>query len=172
MTEPKIANGAVTAAKIAADAVTSAAIATDAVQATEIADDSIDGGEIVDNSLGAADLAPDSVGNSELQNDAVTSANVLANSLTTADIAGTSINGAVSFSGVPNGRCSQVTLGVSGAQPGEVPIISTKAALQNGIVLYAQRVSSVGHVEADICNFSGTTMTAINDLPVRVITIN
>jgi hypothetical protein len=59
---------------------------------------------------------------------------------------------------------------VSGALPGQVAVVSTKAAIQNGIVLYAQRVASAGHVEAVICNFTGTAMTAIDDLPVRVIT--
>ena len=43
-------------------------------------------------------------------------------------------------------------------------------AMQNGVLLYAKRVESAGHVEAAICNFSGTTMTPITDLPVRVVT--
>jgi hypothetical protein len=59
---------------------------------------------------------------------------------------------------------------VGGAQVGEVPVIATGGALQNGIVLYAQRVESAGHIEADICNFSGAAMDPINDLAVRVIT--
>jgi hypothetical protein len=42
--------------------------------------------------------------------------------------------------------------------------------LQNGIVLYAHRVATAGHLTIDLCNFSGTTMDAINDLPVRVVT--
>ena len=37
-------------------------------------------------------------------------------------------------------------------------------------MLYGQRVSSAGHVEVDACNFSGTTMTAISNFPVRVVT--
>jgi len=44
------------------------------------------------------------------------------------------------------------------------------APIQNGIVLYAQRVSSQNHVEAVACNLSGTTMTPISGLPVRVVT--
>ena len=135
-----LANGGLGAADLASNSVTSGEIATDAVQASEVADNSLDSGEIVNNSL------------------------------TTADIAGADVSGAVSLSGVANGRCSQVSLGVSGAQPGEAAIVTTKGALQNGIVLYAQRVASVGHVEADICNFSGTTMNPISGLPVRVIT--
>ena len=37
-------------------------------------------------------------------------------------------------------------------------------------VIYGQRVPSDGHVTFSACNFSGTTQTAIVDLPVRVIT--
>ena len=92
------------------------------------------------------------------------------NSLTTSDIAGAATNGSVSLSGVPNGRCSQVTLGVGGAQVGEVPAVATNGALQNGVFLYAMRVEAAGQVEASICNFSGTSMTPISNLPVRVIT--
>jgi len=42
--------------------------------------------------------------------------------------------------------------------------------LARNIVLYAQRVSHAGKVGAAICNFSGTSMVPIVDLPVRVIT--
>jgi hypothetical protein len=37
-------------------------------------------------------------------------------------------------------------------------------------VIYGQRVPSDGHVTFDGCNFSGATLAAINDVPVRVIT--
>ena len=118
----------------------SSEIATDAVQAQEVADNSLDSGEIINNSL------------------------------TTDDIAGASVSGHISFSAVANGRCTQASLSVGGAQVGEVPLIATAGALQNGIVLYAQRVESAGHVEADVCNFSGGAMTPISDLAVRVVT--
>ena len=45
------------------------------------------------------------------------------------------------------------------------------AAIQNGIVLYPNRVASAGHIEVNACNFSGAAMTAINDFPVRIITL-
>jgi len=172
--------GAVAAGKIAADAVNSSKVAdrslsasdlgVDSVGESQIADGSIDGGEIIDNSLGAADLAPNAVGVSELAANAVTGAKVANNSLTTADLAGTDITGKVSLSGIPNGRCNTVTFSVSGAQTGQVAVVATKAATQQGIVLYARRVASAGHVEVAACNFSGGAMTAISDLPVRVIT--
>ena len=47
---------------------------------------------------------------------------------------------------------------------------STPGALQDGILIYGQRVVSDGHVTLDVCNFSGTIQAAITNLPVRVIT--
>ena len=43
-------------------------------------------------------------------------------------------------------------------------------ALQDGVVIYGQRVPSDGHVTFSVCNFSGGTQAAISDIPVRVIT--
>jgi hypothetical protein len=153
------------------------------VGATEIADGSIDGGEIIDNSLGSSDLALGSVGSSELADGSVTGtditpstitgADVAANTLTTADIAGADVNGghiSIPSGTVANGRCTQIDASVGGAHAGEGVIISTQAALQNGIILYAQRVPSDGHVAFDVCNFSGGTQAAISSLAVRVIT--
>jgi hypothetical protein len=102
--------------------------------------------------------------------DAITGANVVNESLTTADLAGSQVNGAISLSGIPNGRCTQVIFNIGGAEVGDSTIVSTRAAIQNGIVLYANRVASEGHVEVNACNFSGTTMTAISGFPIRVIT--
>jgi hypothetical protein len=102
--------------------------------------------------------------------DAITGANVVDGSLTTADLTGSRVNATISLSGIANGRCTQVTFNVGGAQVGDSTIVSTAAAIQNGIVMYANRVASEGHVEVSACNFSGTTMTAISSFPVRVIT--
>ncbi len=135
-----LANGGLDAADLSSNSVNSSEIATDAVQAQEVADNSLDSGEIIDNSL------------------------------TTTDIAGTDISGGISFGAVPNGQCFQASMVVSGAQVGEVPLIATGGALQEGVVIYAQRVQSAGHVQADICNFSGGAMTPLTDLPVEVIT--
>jgi hypothetical protein len=100
----------------------------------------------------------------------ITGANVVDNSLTTADFAGTDGSGTFDASGIAAGQCLQVDIAVSGARQGEGVMIATKAAIQNGVVIYGQRVATDGHVEADVCNFSGGVMTAINGLPIRVIT--
>jgi hypothetical protein len=181
VTSPKIATAAVANSAIAPGAVDSNSVldeslsasdlAPDSVGVSEIADNSIDTGEIVDNSLFAADLAPNSVGASEIAANAVGTSKVANESLTLSDIAGAATNGAISLSGIPDGRCSQVTFGVSGAQVGDSPIVTTRAAIQNGIVLYPNRVASAGHVEVNACNFTGTSMTPISGFPVRIITL-
>ena len=71
---------------------------------------------------------------------------------------------------VASGRCKQFDISVSGAKAGEAVIVSTQGALQSGVVIYGQRIPSDGHATIDLCNFSGTTMSAISNLPVRVIT--
>lgn len=168
----KILDESLTSSDLAPNSVGSSEIATDAVNATEIADNSIDSGEIIDNSLFAADLAPNSVGSSEIAADAVGSSEVANKSLTLSDIAGIGPrNGTIALSGIPNGRCTQVTFNFSGAQVGDSPIVTTGAAIQNGIVLYPNRVATADHVEVNACNFSGTDMTPISNFPVRIITL-
>src|SRR3954451_6340169 len=147
-----VSDNSLTAADLATDSVGSDEIASDAVNATEIANSSIDTGEIVDNSLFAADLGADSVGASELQDGVVNSAEVANNSLTTADIAGADVNGGhISIGGgsVGNARCKQFEASVGGAKAGEAVVFSAQGALQNGIVIYGQRVPSDGHVTFD-----------------------
>ena len=160
------------------ESLTSSDLATDSVNATEIANDAIDSGEVAGDSLLASDLAGASVGSSELQDasvgsaelasNAVSGAKVLGNSLTTADIAGADVNGgaiSVPTGYVPNGRCRQLDAGVGGATAGEAVVFSVKTALQDGVLIYGQRVPSDGHVTFSVCNFSGTTQTAISQPP-------
>ncbi len=167
---PDLAPNAVVSAKILNGTVHAGDLAPNSVNGPKIIDGSVAGVDVTDESLTGADLAPNSVGASELASNAVTGAKVANESLTLADIAGASRTGSISLSGIANGRCNQVTFNVSGAQVGQVPLVATGAAIQNGIVLYAQRVASAGHVEVNACNFSGTSMTPISGFPVRVIT--
>ena len=79
------------------------------------------------------------------------------NSLTTADIAGADVNGGgirVPTGYVPNGRCRQLDASVGGATAGEAVVFSIKAALQDGVVIYGQRVPRDGHVTFSVCNFA------------------
>lgn len=59
---------------------------------------------------------------------------------------------------------------MGGAKAGQAVLFSVQAALQDGVVIYGQRVPSDGHVTFDVCNFCGTTQAGISDLPVHVLT--
>ena len=167
-------NGGLASVDVSPNAIGSSEIATDAVQASEVANDSIDGGEIVDNSLSATDLASGAVGNAELGSSAVTGSKVANESLTSADLDGAAVNGHISLSAgaVANGRCKDFPITVGGATAGEAVIISTQAAIPEGIMIYGQRVPSNGMVTMKVCNLSGSTMAAITDLPIRVMTFS
>lgn len=128
-------------------------------------------GNVISGSVNGTDLAPNSVGSSEIAANAVGASKVANESLTLSDIAGTASNATISLSGIPNGRCTQVTFNIGGAQVGDSPIVTTGAAIQNGIVLYPNRVASAGNVEVNACNFTGTSMTPISNFPIRVITL-
>ena len=145
---------------LAAALSTGTAYAANTIRSSDIIDNSLLSRDVHNGTLVAGDLAVNTIGSGRIKN----------NSLTMSDIAGADVHGSVSLSGVPDGRCTQFTLSTTGAKVGQSALITTGAPIQNGIVLYAQRVSSQNHVEAVACNLSGTTMTPISGLPVRVVT--
>ncbi len=154
----------------AANTVFSTDIVDGQVKTADIADDAATTAKIAVGAVGSGRIHDGSIANIDIATGAIRSNSVLANSLTTADIAGSEVNGSISLSGIANGRCTQVTFTISGAQVGDVAIVSTRAAIQNGIVLSAARVASAGHVEVNACNFSGGAMTPISGFPVHVLT--
>jgi hypothetical protein len=139
------------------------AIAAGSVTATELADGSVTNPKLADDAVTVAKIAASAVGSSEVAN----------NSLTGSDLKGADVNGggiSVPTGYVPNGRCRQVDASVGGAEAGQAVLFSVQGALQDGVMIYGQRVPSDGHVTFDVCNFSGTTQTAVSDLPVHVLT--
>ena len=168
-----IKNGNVKNADIGSNQVTTSKIKAGNVFTEDLADAVVNSAKISDESLTSADLATDSVNATEIADNSITSAKVTNNTLTTADIAGADVNGgAISVSAglVLNGRCKQLDANIAGAKAGEAVVFSVQAPLQDGVVIYGQRVPSDGHVTFDVCNFSGATHAAISNLPVRVIT--
>jgi hypothetical protein len=158
-----IKNGNVKSADIGRDQVTTSKLKAGNVGSTDLANSAIVTGKILDGNVLTEDLA----------DGAVNSAKVTDNALTTTDIAGADVNGGkifVTAGLVPNGRCKQLEANISGAKAGEAVVFSVQAPLQEGVVVYGQRVPSDDHVMFDVCNFSGATQTEIVDLPVRVIT--
>jgi hypothetical protein len=166
-----VIDGSLTAADLDAAALKSI-LATGVVSSVQLADGTIVTANLADGSVTTPKLADRAVTAPKLASNAVEGSNVVNQSLTSADLAGADVSGSVSLGAVPNGRCSQVTISVGGAAVGDVALIATEGPLQNGVLLYGQRVESAGHVEADICNFSGTTMTTITELPIHVITFH
>jgi hypothetical protein len=122
------------------------------------------------NTVFSTDIVDGEVKQVDLASNSVTSSNVYPNSLLLVDLAGADVSGHVYLSGIPDGRCQQVTLTVSGAKPGDVPVIATQGSIQSGVFIYAMQTPSLGHVVASVCNMSGTAMTPINGLPVRIVT--
>ena len=168
----KVLDNALAASDLADGSVGASEIQTDAVQATEIADGAIDAGEIEDESLGSADLAPNAIGASELTNNVVTGGKVSNNSLTSADFAGTDSNGSITLGAgsVANGQCEWYDITVGGAKTNEVIVISARAQLPQGMLIYGQRVPADGHGIMTVCNGTGGTMPALNNFPIRTIT--
>ena len=175
-------DNSLTSGDLATSSVNGAEIAADAVGATEISDSSIDGGEIVDGTLGGVELTSSSISTEKLVNGAVTNAKLGSNavngskvandSLTSADIEGVDVNGTIQIptGTVPNGRCGNYSIGVGGADTGDVVVITNKAALQNGLLIYGSRVPTDGTVTMTFCNMSGGTQHALVDFPIRIIT--
>ena len=168
----KVADGSLGSADLGFDSVGASEIQTDGVTASEIADNTIDGGELINQSIGSADLATNAITADELTNNVVTSAKVANNSLTTADVAGTDSNGSISLGAgsVANGRCKSYDITVGGSKQNEALVISTRAALPAGMLIYGQQVPADGHGIMTVCNMSGATMPALTDFPIRTIT--
>jgi hypothetical protein len=160
------------AANVIDGSIGSAELGTDSVGATEIADGSIDGGEIVDGSLDAAEIATGGVGTSEVADGSLTGSDIASNSLTTSDIRGTDASGAISLGAgsVPAGQCKFYSISVPGAAVNEVVIISARASLPTGVILYGVGVQSADHATMAACNFTGGAFPALTDFPIRTVT--
>ena len=172
VTSTSVADNSLAMTDLGSNSVGSDEIATDAVNATEIADNSIDGGEIVDDSLGQSDIGPGGIGASEVADSSLTGTDIASNSITTADIAGTDASGAISLGtgAVANGRCNFYDISVPGAIADQTVIISARASMPTGQILYGVEVPSNDHVIMAACNFSGGTWVALSSFPIRTVT--
>ena len=70
----------------------------------------------------------------------------------------------------PNGRCNFYTISVPGAIADQTVIISARASLPTGQILYGVEVPSNDHVIMAACNFSGGTWDALSSFPIRTVT--
>ena len=124
------------------------------------------------NTVFSTDIVDGEVKHADLGNNSVTSINVYPQSLSLADLAGVDVTRTISFGAgaAAAGRCIQSSIATTGAKAGDVPIIATQGTLQNGVFIHAMRTPTDGSVQISLCNMSGTTMTAISNLSVRIIT--
>ena len=124
------------------------------------------------SSVGSEELTTGAVTEAKIGSNAVNGSKVANNSLTSADMAGTDIDGTIQVptGTVANGRCGNYALGVGGAEAGEAVVITTKAALQTGVLIYGSRVPTDGTVTMTLCNLSGVTQAALVDFPIRIMT--
>jgi hypothetical protein len=106
-------------------------------------------------------------------NGEVTSADIADDSLTAADLRGGQSTSFISLGTgfVANGSCRDTDIIVVGTHAGDAALFSVNGAISEEIVISAVRVQSDGHMTIKVCNFTGTTMTAINDLPIAAVSI-
>ena len=194
VTNPKIAGSAVSVPEIATNGVAASEIADNSIDGGEIVDnsmtatdlgtDSVAGLEIDDGSVTATDLGTDSVGTSEIDDATVsgtdvasstlTGADVATDSLTASDIAGGEALGTISVTGgsVPDGGCIDLTLATPGTEVDEAVLISMRAALPAGVLVYGLRVPLDDQTLAKVCNFTGGASPEIDHVPIHLITFD
>jgi len=67
-------------------------------------------------------------------------------------------------------RCEDFALDVDGAKQGEAALVSVQDDVPEGLLFYGAGVPSDDTVILKVCNLSGFTMPAIDDLALRVMT--
>jgi hypothetical protein len=156
----KIGNGAVTNAKIGDGAVTNAKIGDGAVTSAKIGD-----GAVTNFKLGSGVVTHSKLGPSSIDG-----SNVAANSLSLSDILGADKSGAISFSLGAN-ACGNLSLGVSGAQVGQVVLFSFtgSTAVPTTVVFGGVRVTAANTVVVRACNVGASAMS-VSNLGIRVAT--
>jgi hypothetical protein len=176
-----LANGGLSSVDLAADSVTASEVldgsitgddvASSSLLGIDILDGSLTGSDILNESLGASDLAPSSVTGSRIAPSTVTTSDIANRTVNMDDIDGADRSGAISVNPIANGRCVTITGNVTGAQPGDVAVLTTNGSIPNGMTIQAQRALT-NAVEIKVCNLTGATSATITGLPVRVITFH
>jgi hypothetical protein len=176
-----IVDGEVKTVDIHGDAVSNAKLHDNAVKTPQIDADAVDGSKVLDGSLSGLDIADASITGTDISSASITGNDILTGSifgsdiadhtLTTSDLNGTDHHGAISVSAIANGRCTTITGSVGGADPGDAVVLTTDGSIPSGMLIYGQRALT-DQVQIKVCNLSGATSAAINNLPVRLVTIH
>jgi hypothetical protein len=166
-----IVDGEVKNVDIHASAVTSGKLHDHEVKNQDLAPDAVDGSKVVDGSLTGLDVASSSLSGSDILTGSLLSSDIADHTLTTSDLNGTDHHGAISVGAISNGRCATITGSVGGARPGDAAVLTTDGSIPSGMLIYAQRALT-DQVQIKVCNLTGATSAAINDLGVRLVTIH
>ena len=176
----KVLDGSLGGADIANSSLTGDDVASSSLTGIDVSNGSLTSSDILDETLGTTKLADGGINTSDLAISSVTGSRIAASAVTTSDIANRTVNmddidgadrsGSIDVSAIANGRCTTINGGVSGAEAGDVPVITVDGTLPSGMTVTAQRaLTDAVHIK--ICNLTGATSAAITNLPVRVITI-
>ena len=155
-----LGTNAVTGGKLAANSVTTNKITDGAVTSTDLAD-----GAVTNFKLGAGVVTHSKLGTSSIDG-----SNVAAESLSLADLLGADRSGAISFSLGAN-TCGNLSLGVSGAQVGQVVLFSFtgSVAIPTTVTFGGVRVTAANTVVVRACNVGAASMS-VSSLGIRVVT--
>jgi hypothetical protein len=167
----EIVNGQVANADLRGDAVDSSKVLNDSLTGLDIQDESLNTTKLADGGINTSDLAISSVTGSRIYPGSVTSSDIANRTVDADDLDGSDRSGSIDIGAISNGRCVTYTGNVSGARPGDVALLTTNGTIPSGMTISAQRaLTDAVHIK--VCNLSGATSAAINDLPVRVLTIH
>ena len=179
--DDQVLDGSLGGADIANSSLTGDDVASSSLTGIDVLNESITSSDILDETIGTTSLADGGINTSDLAISSVTGSRIAASAVTTSDIANRTVNmddidgadrsGTIDVSAIANGRCTTINGGVTGAEAGDVPMITVNGTLPSGMTVSAQRALT-NTVQIKICNLTGATSAALNDLPVRVITIH
>jgi hypothetical protein len=166
-----ISNSSLTGDDVASSSLTGIDVSNGSLTSSDILDESLGTTEIADGGLNTSDLAISSITGSRIAASAVTTSDIANRTVNMDDIDGADRSGSISVVAISADRCATITGSVSGAEPGDVAMLTTNGSIPNGMMIYAQRaLTDAVHIK--VCNLSGATSAAITDLPVRVVTIH
>src|SRR4051794_13949257 len=177
---PDIANAGVTNGKLAGNSIQGAKIADGTLTTVDFADAAVTDAKIGDGAVTSTKLGDGAVTNfklgsgvvthSKLGPDSIDGSNVAANSLSLSDIVGANTSGAISFTLGAN-ACGNLSLGVPGAQVGQVLLFSFtgSTAIPATVVFGGVRVTGPGAAILRACNV-GASSVSVSGLGIRVVT--
>lgn len=168
---PVIATGAVTTARLAMGAVNSHRLADFAVTNAKLGSSSVTTAKILNGAVTSEKIADGAVVTARIANGAVTTAKLANGSVTLAKLATGTGNGNISLV-VGAGTCVDVSVGVGGAQPGDLVVLAwgANASVPVNLVLTGHRVAVADQAVVRACNH-GAFPVSVNNQQVLIRTL-